>query len=92
MKNLKKVFESSTLEVFKIKEKSIAKKAFLIDCADNELFYCIDESTEFKSNLLTAEELRDRVENDNRNSYRFTKEAYIACKKYFANTESCITA
>lgn len=59
-------------------------KVYIVDTLLTGLYSCCAEGSNFISKIVTDLELKRLIENDNLNKYKFTKDAYKQCAKYFA--------
>ena len=84
MKNLKSVFKGENIEVFKlVKSAKKEKISYVVDTYLDDMYMCIPNRNMMLARTYNADELRETIEADKVNEYKFTKEAYSRCKDYF---------
>ena len=85
MKNLKSIFKGEKLEVFKLViPTSAEKRTYVIETYLDNMYMCVPNNNYMLARTYSAEGLRQIVESDDVNEYKFTKEAYAQCKEYFS--------
>lgn len=83
MKKLKTVFSGENMVSKKVSMRKEEKMTYIIDTLDDELYTCTSDVDSSVSSILSAVELKELVENDNLNEYKFTVEAYAQCEAFF---------
>lgn len=83
MKKLKTVFRGENMVFEKVSMRKEEKVKYIIDTLDDELYICTSDVDSSISSVLSAVELKELVDNDKLNEYKFTVEAYTQCEAFF---------
>lgn len=71
------------MKILKKQEVNNKGVVYIVDTLSTGLYSCCKEGSDFILKIVSDLELKELVENDNKNEYKFTKDAYKECKEYF---------